>query len=223
MRKFIYFGSLLMVSFLFLGCDLFNAELDKNVLDKIDTKVREANAPVLKVRVYEDDMGTASPRGTLTGIKQGIPFILNYMAKTEYPFTGWQAMIEGSGGIVASWTPETADNPDKITWEPLNIPGTETRITIHFNPGADQTIVIGPYGMSWPYLTVEVAEGDMGNAQPRGPLRGIKQGIPFTLDYTANAEYPFRGWQAMVDGSEDIVAAWFCQRRRGQGRYQAAG
>jgi hypothetical protein len=178
------------------------------VLDKIDKTVQEANAPLIAVTVDEGNMGTASPRGTLTDVKLGIPFTLNYAAKNEYPFTGWQAMVEGSGEILSLWTPDRTVNSDKIRWEPVNLTGTEIRVTILVEPAMDAVIVIGPYGFTWPYLKVEVDEDGMGTAYPRGILTGIKQDISFTLDYAAKDEYPFTGWQARLEGDETLMAWW---------------
>jgi hypothetical protein len=165
-----------------------------------------SNLPYVNVEIDEDDMGTASPRGTLAGIKQNIPFTLNYAAKAEYPFGGWQASLKETGELIASWTPNGAEHSERVSWNPVNPSGTEAQAVIHYNPGADKTIVIGPYGFRWPYLKVEVEEKEMGTAIPRGTLTGIKQNIPFTLNYTANAAYPFIGWEAAVDGV--MIASW---------------
>ena len=93
-----------VLTFFSLGaCDLLSNKPEIDVEKAIDAAVQLANAPVLKVTGDEGGMGTASLRGTLTGIKQDIPFTLDYTAKAEYPFTGWQAMLEGSETIVAAW------------------------------------------------------------------------------------------------------------------------
>ncbi|MDR2739156.1 MAG: hypothetical protein LBB68_04925 [Treponema sp.] len=74
----------------FMGaCDLLSNKPDIDVEKAVDGAVRIANAPVLKVEVDEGGMGTAGPRGTLSVIKQGVPFQLNYQANSAYPFYGW--------------------------------------------------------------------------------------------------------------------------------------
>ncbi|MDR2607349.1 MAG: hypothetical protein LBC57_03070, partial [Treponema sp.] len=174
--------------------------------EKIDEAVDIANAPVLNVVVDEGGMGTASPRGTLSGIKQGVPFSLNYVPKNEYPFYGWQARLESSDDLIAAWTAEGAMGTDTVGWVPQNITGTEVRVTIHINTG--EKIIIGPIGANAPELNVEIDEGGMGTASPRGAVSGVKRGIPFQLNYQSNGNYPFYGWQARLEGSDDLIATW---------------
>jgi hypothetical protein len=166
-----------------------------------------ATLPYVNVEINEGGMGTASPRGQLTGtIKQNIPFTLNYAAKAEYPFTGWQALVDGM--IIASrkeGTPAVVEGTNKVTWEPVNISGTETRVTIHYDPGSNKTIVIGPYGATLPYVNVEINEEGMGTASPRGQLAGIKKDIPFTLNYSSFSEYGFLGWEAVLAAAPNAV------------------
>jgi hypothetical protein len=48
---------------------------------------------------------------------------------------------------------------------------------------------------------VEVTEGGMGPASPRGTLAGIKRGYPFTLTYVSFSEYGFLGWEAVLSSA----------------------
>jgi hypothetical protein len=188
---------------LLFSCDLLNAGLDEVVLDKIDKTVQEANAPLIAVLVDEGGMGTAMPRGTLTGVKLGIPFTLNYAAKTEFPFTGWQAMLGENEEIIALWTPEHPGNSDKIDWEPVNLTGTEIQVTILFDPGPTGVIIIGPSGAALPFVKVEIDEGRQGIASPRGVLPGVKLGLPFSLNYSTYSEYGFLSWEAVLASAPD--------------------
>jgi hypothetical protein len=55
-------------------------------------------------------------------------------------------------------------------------------------------------------VNVEINEGGMGTASPRGQLTGIiKQGIPFTLNYSSFAEYGFLRWEAALSSAPDTV------------------
>jgi hypothetical protein len=184
------------------GCDLFNARLDEDVAARIDQAVWEANAPVLNVVVDEGGMGTASPRGTLQGIKQTIPFTLNYAAKTEFPFTGWQARL--GPDIIAVWKPDGAggisSGAGKVSFEPQNSAGTETRVTIHINP-AGQSIVLGPLGADLPEINVEFDPGNHGSFQQRPGQ--IKLGVPFTVNFDPYVGYYFVEWRVYRDAVQD--------------------
>jgi hypothetical protein len=147
------------------SCELFSNKPEIDMEKAIDDAVQMANAPVLNVEVNEGGMGIASLRGTLAGIKQGAPFQLNYQANGNYPFYGWQARLEGSEDLAASWTPEGAFGMDKVTWVSGNITGTEVQVTIHIDPA--QKIIIGPIGADAPVINLEVDEGVWGR-QARG-------------------------------------------------------
>ncbi|MFP3040724.1 hypothetical protein LQZ19_02770, partial [Treponema primitia] len=196
-RVCILLASVILLSALLTGCDLFLNKKENNLLSEIDDALDYANAAVLPVSVDEGGMGTAVPRGSIVGVKQGYPFTLSYTAKTEYPFLGWQARIEGSSDIISVWEPSGAAGPD-ITWEPVNAAGTEIRVTIHINPG--KTILIGPLKASMPFVNVTVAEVDSGVSTPGGALTGVKQDISFSLRFNPYPAYGFIGWEASLDG-----------------------
>jgi hypothetical protein len=205
-------GTALVLCLILAGCDLLSNKPEIDVEKAIDDAVRIANAPVLNVEVDEGGMGTASPRGTLSGIKQGVPFQLNYQTGGNYPFYGWQARLEGSEDLIASWTPEGASGADKITWVPRNITGTEVQVTIHIHPA--EKIIIGPIGADAPEINVEVVVTGRG-AVTGGNLTGspIKLGVPFALNFSSATEYGFIGWRAYRDniapgnmlGDADVV------------------
>jgi hypothetical protein len=191
-------AAMIFAGLFFSGCDLFNAKLDEDVANKIDQAVWEANAPVLNVQVEEGGMGTASPRGRLPGIKQTIPFTLNYVAKTEYPFTGWQARL--GADIIAVWTPDGATGTDMISFEPQNATGTETKVTIHFNPG-EQSITLGPLGADLPEIDLEFNTANHGSFQQL-PAHA-KLGVPFTVSFDPYVGYYFVEWRVYRDAVQD--------------------
>ncbi|MDR0669283.1 MAG: hypothetical protein LBF95_04300, partial [Treponema sp.] len=166
-----------------------------------------ADSAELDVEVATGGLGTAIPQGSVSGIRLGFPFTISYQPNSAYPFTGWQAKVAGSSAPLATWTAadKKASGADKVVFAPQNATGTEVRVTVLQDPGGKLTI--GPLGADQPNVNVTVDEDDMGTASPRGTLTGIKQGIPFTLNYVAKAEYPFTGWQAMYDGGGEI-ASW---------------
>jgi hypothetical protein len=210
-------GVALVLCLILAGCDLLSDKPEIDVEKAIDDAVRIANAPVLNVEVDEGGMGTASPRGTLSGIKQGVPFQLNYQTGGNYPFYGWQARLEGSEDLIASWTPEGASGADKITWVPRNITGTEVQVTIHIHPA--EKIIIGPIGADAPEINVEIVVTGRGTVTG-GNLTGspVKLGVPFALNFSPATEYGFIGWRAYrnniangnVLGDADVV---FSDRR----------
>jgi hypothetical protein len=176
-----------------------------------------AQNPFLTVELSAGGLGTISPTGTTTTtIKQGFPFSVSYAANSAYPFSGWQAKFEGETQLLASWTADGASGGDKVVFAPANITGTEVKVTILIDP-AEEKIIIAPLGADYPELNVEVDEAGMGTASPRGTLAGIKQGIPFTLNYAARAEYPFTGWQAVYKGTAEIIASWTPEGATGSG------
>ncbi|MDR0624309.1 MAG: hypothetical protein LBG10_07745 [Treponema sp.] len=133
----------LVLSLVWGGCDLLSNKPEIDVEKAIDNAVWIANAPVLNVEVDEGGMGTASPRGILSGIKQGVPFQLNYQVNSSYPYYGWQARLEGSGG----------GSPYIL---PFNDPGRSFKPQGIFDTGFKNITIRGsvnqPFGYSGFYL-----------------------------------------------------------------------
>jgi hypothetical protein len=59
-----------------------------------------------------------------------------------------------------------------------------------------------------PVINVEVDEGGLGTAVPRGVLPGVKLGVPFGLAFNAYNDYSFQGWRALLKSSGDQIANW---------------
>jgi hypothetical protein len=197
-RVCILLASAILLSAVLTGCDLFMNKGENDLLSEIDDALDYANASVLRVSVDEGGMGTAVPRGSIAGVKQGYPFTLSYTAKTEYPFLGWQARLEGSSVIISAWEPGGSAG-EGITWEPVNDTGTEIRVTILIDPG--KTILIGPLKASMPFVNVTVEDVVSGVSTPEGVLAGvIKQDIPFSLRFNPYPAYGFIGWETSLDG-----------------------
>ncbi|MDR1100469.1 MAG: hypothetical protein LBL28_08325, partial [Treponema sp.] len=191
----------------FSGCDLLNNKPEIDLEKAIDDEIAWANAPFVPVRVEEGGLGTASPRGALdTAVKQGYSFSVNYVPKTEYPFRGWQAKLEGSAEFLASWTAEGETGQDQVKFVPLNGTGTEAEIFVYVKPA--QRIIIGPMGLDAPELAVRVDEGGTGTASPRGSVSGIRLGFPFMVSFLPNAAYDFKGWQVRQEGKADLLGSW---------------
>jgi hypothetical protein len=137
---------------IFSSCDLLNSKQDAEIEKKIDDKVKEANAPHIKVEVNEHGMGVASPRGNLSNqVKLDIPFTLTYSSYTEYGFLSWQAWLASDPGTLLP--------SNKVEFSPADNP--ETTVTVHFNPGSDK-VVIAPAGGLAPVpvsITPSIEEG----------------------------------------------------------------
>jgi hypothetical protein len=142
----------LVFSFALAGCDLLNNKPEVDVEKAMDREIAWANAPYVPVRVEEGGLGTASPRGALDeAVKLGYSFSVNYVPKSEYPFRGWQAQLEGSSALLASWTKTAQSGAEKIEFVPRNEAGTEVDIFVYVKP--EQRIVIGPLGADSPELS----------------------------------------------------------------------
>jgi hypothetical protein len=155
MRKHGIFRMTAAVSALLLfgACDLLNNKPEIDLEQAMDAEVAWANAPYVPVRVEEGSLGTASPRGTLdASVKLGYSFLVNYAPKSEYPFRGWQAKLEGSSGFLAAWTGEEESGADKVRFAPRNEAGTEVEIFVYIKP--EQRIIIGPLGADNPELSL---------------------------------------------------------------------
>jgi hypothetical protein len=173
----------------------------------MDAEIAWANAPYVPIRVEEGGLGTASPRGALDdAVKLGYSFFVNYVPKSEYPFRGWQAKLEGSSEFVASWTKTGQSGSEKIEFAPRNEAGTEVEIFVYVKP--DQRILIGPLGADNPELSLRVDEGGTGTASPRGSVAGVKLGFPFAVSFLPHASYEFYGWQTRLEGSGDLLGSW---------------
>jgi hypothetical protein len=174
--------------FSFGACDLLNNKPEIDVERAIDGAVAYANAAILPVTVDEGGMGTASPRGTLTGIKQGVPFTLNYSSFAEYGFLRWEAVLASAPG--------TKLNADKVEFDPVDKP--ETTVTVKINPGADDRVIIRPVGGLAP--TVVSFTPDLAVHGIVSPARAIRirfsraidpdsflfdNGLPFLRDWKA--------------------------------------
>jgi hypothetical protein len=209
MRKGGVFGTTAAVCALlfFAGCDLLNNKPDIDLEQTMDAKIAWANAPYVPVRVEEGGLGTASPRGVLdASVKLGYSFPVNYVPKSEYPFRGWQAKLEGSAGFLAVWTGEEESGADKVRFVPRNETGTEVEIFVHVKP--EQRIVIGPLGADKPELSLRVDEGGTGTASPRGSVGGARLGFPFQVSFLPAADYDFYGWQVRREGSGGLLGSW---------------
>jgi hypothetical protein len=146
----------------FPGCDLLNNKPEIDLEQAMDAAVALANAPYVPLLIDEGGLGTASPRGTLdTAVKPGCSFFVNYAAKSEYPFRGWQAKLEGSSVLLAAWDKETGEESgaDKVRFVPRNTAGTEAEVFVYVKP--EGRLVIGP----------------------QGPIAGVRPGFPFTTSY----------------------------------------
>jgi hypothetical protein len=197
----------LVFSFVLIGCDLLNNKPEIDVEQAMDAEIAWANAPYVPVRVEEGGLGTASPRGALDdAVKLGYSFFVNYVPKNEYPFRGWQAKLEGSAALLASWTATGHSGADKIEFVPRNEAGTEVEIFVCFKP--EQRIIIGPLGADSPELSLKVDEGGTGTASPRGSVAGVRPGFPFSVSFLPHASYDFYGWQARLEGSGDLLGSW---------------
>jgi hypothetical protein len=159
----------------------------------------------VNVAIDEQGMGTASPRGTLTGIKQDIPFTLNYSSFSEYGFLGWEAVLESAQG--------TKLNANKVEFVPADKP--ETTVTVKLNPGADR-VIIRPVGGLAPTVvsfTPDVANGmaDLGQVIRIRFSRAIDP-ASFLFD-DVPVPVPFKGdWKAVyypeIYGDPDSYAGY---------------
>jgi hypothetical protein len=122
----------LVLSLAVAGCDLLSNKPEIDVEQAIDDAVREANAPVINVEVSRTMAGISNPIGSLAGIKQGIPFRLNFSVNPNYGFIRWAAAIDG-----------TALGRDQVEFSAPD--RLETMVTVHINPGA-KTVLITPVG-----------------------------------------------------------------------------
>jgi hypothetical protein len=205
-------SAVLAVSFpvflFFCGCDLLLNKPEIDLENTMDAKIALANAPYVPVRIEEGGLGTASPRGALdTAVKLGYSFLLNYVPKSEYPFRGWQAKLEGGAGFLAARTVAGEESgADAVRFVPLNEAGTEAEVFVYVKP--DARIVIGPLGADNPELSVRVDEGGTGTASPRGLVSGIRVDFPFRVSFLPNANYDFKGWQLRREGSGDLLGSW---------------
>jgi hypothetical protein len=189
------FGTAVVFALLFsAGCDLLNNKPEIDVERAIDGAVAYANAAILPVTVDEGGMGTASPRGTLTGIKQGVPFTLNYSSFAEYGFLGWEAVLASAPG--------TKLNADKVEFDPADKP--ETTVTVKINPGADR-VIIRPVGDLAPVVgsfTPDIADGLV------GVDRVIRIRFSRAIDpvsFLFDNGFPFEGnWKAAYDPGTGI-------------------
>ncbi|MDR1222275.1 MAG: class II glutamine amidotransferase, partial [Tannerella sp.] len=214
----LFFLAALMALAAFSGCDLLNNKPEIDLEKALDDEIAWANAPFVPVRVEEGGLGTASPRGALdTAVKQGYFFSVNYVPKTEYPFRGWQAKLEGSAEFLASWTAEEETGQDQVKFVSLNESGTEAEIFVYVKPA--QRIIIGPLGLDAPELAVRVDEGGTGTASPRGSVSGIRLGFPFMVSFLPNAAYEFKGWQVRQEGKTDLLGSWSAGMESVEGEY----
>jgi hypothetical protein len=121
-----------VLSFALLSCDLLNNKPEIDLEEAIDAEVQIANAPVINVEVVRTMAGISNPIGNLDGIKQGVPFKVNFAVNPNFGFLGWKAFLDGA-----------ELGQDQVEF---SAPGQlETMITVHINPGA-KTVLITPLG-----------------------------------------------------------------------------
>ncbi|MDR1419060.1 MAG: hypothetical protein LBI86_01680 [Treponema sp.] len=114
------------------SCDLLSNKSEIDVERAIDEAVRIANAPVINVEVARTIAGISNPAGSLAGIKQGVPFRINFSVNPNYGFIHWAASLNGA-----------ALGRDQVEF---SAPGQlETMVTVHINPGAE-TVLVTPLG-----------------------------------------------------------------------------
>jgi hypothetical protein len=173
--------------------------------------------PVLGILIDEGDLGTAIPRGQRQEL-MGFPFQINFQPNAAYPFAGWQARLEGETALLARWTADASGvfGADRVQFSPLNNDGTMIEALVLVN--TESRIVISPLGAGSPALQVQVDEGALGTATPRGLLAGIRQGFPFTVAFLPAAQYPFKGWQVRLEGEDGNWASWTEEAAQGEGR-----
>jgi hypothetical protein len=199
--------SLVLLIVHLISCDLFTGPKE-DLFKKISDDVDYANAPWVPLHIQPGNMGTSNPMGIQNKtVKKGYSFTLVFQPYSQYPFKGWRAWIEGEG-LKASWRNDDQDNPFGTEWvrfEPRNAEGTEVKIFVYQMPPDGKRLVIGPWGADAGELSIAPVSGNLGNIFP-AVLNGIKQGFPFTVSFQPSPAYPFRGWEASVNG--EVFSSW---------------
>jgi len=122
--------SLLLV---IVSCDFLKDISDADIKKQLEESAAGINAPLVNVEVSDTISGIATPKGTLKGIKQGVPFRLNFSVNPNFGFLRWAAMMND---VELDRTQVEFSTPFRI----------ETKVTVHINPGENKKVVIIPIG-----------------------------------------------------------------------------
>jgi|GEM_PF-3130880 len=167
----------------------------------------------INVTLFASGLGNIFP-ATLTGIKRGFPFTLNYQPKAQYPFEYWEARWQVNGATRSLlWRPgiDYGETEPEVIFLARDAAGLVVEVTIMIEPD-DGEMRIGPAGADSRILDVGIETGELGFAlssvTETDPAR---EGFPFTISFQPLPSYQFRGWQAKYtgnDGGEHLLSNW---------------
>ncbi|MCL2762293.1 MAG: hypothetical protein FWD36_03670, partial [Treponema sp.] len=166
--------------------------------------------------VGQPPLGSIFP-GRLENIRPGYGFNMSFQPSAGYPFRGWQLRsgLSPNGVVFSTWTEGegTVNNEQydwNIQWVKRNASGTDISVIVGALPAGISSvtdIIIGPLGIEMPILNVATNPGGLGNiASTITQETPVRLTYAFTTTFTPSADYPFRGWQILVDNA--VCAKW---------------